>query len=273
MTITAGFRVQDGILLCADTMYTGGMKSYQTKIFKTESPGCKVAFALAGIEDYGLMAIQACQRVIMDYAPKQKSINEIQELIRSTLRRLYKEHTEIQPEDEVQLLIGAWTRSDGLRLLSTRKAAVVERPRYKCNGSGSYLAQYLAEAAYQPDMTLRHVILLATQLLAAVKSYDQYCGGQSEMIVLGANGVLSSITHEDIRDSEKHIIGYERYTRKLMFDFGNPQITDEEFRKKVESFVETIMIGRESWAEARRESQAVQMILKELFPEDAGDHQ
>jgi 20S proteasome alpha/beta subunit len=39
MTITAGFRVVDGILLCADTLYTGGMKIYETKIFKTDLKG------------------------------------------------------------------------------------------------------------------------------------------------------------------------------------------------------------------------------------------
>jgi hypothetical protein len=32
MTIVAGFVVNDGILLCGDTMYTGGMKIHQSKL-------------------------------------------------------------------------------------------------------------------------------------------------------------------------------------------------------------------------------------------------
>jgi 20S proteasome alpha/beta subunit len=245
-------------------MYTGGMKSYETKIFKTEIKGSTVAFVLAGIQDYGLMAIQNCQKALLKSGSKRRSMDDIQDLISSTLMLFFKHHTEMQPEDQVELIIGAWTKSDGLRLLSTRKAAVVERPQYECKGSGSYLARYLVDSAYQPAMTLQSVTILAMQVLAGVKSYDEYCGGASELIVLDASGSLSPIAHDEIGISEKYISAYEKHARRFMFDFANPHMKDEDFLKRLGAFVEGMKAGREGWKEATKQSRAIDMVLKEL---------
>lgn len=269
MTITAGFRVQDGILLCADSMYTGGMKSYATKIVKTEMEGGKVAFALAGTEDCCLMLVQACQKAILKSASKNPSLERIGDLVRKTLRRLFIEH-ELQ-DDDAQFLIAAWTAKDGLQLLSTRKGIVVERDRYNCNGSGAYLANYLIEPAYRDDMDLREVIVLATQTLAAVKAHDEGCGGQSELIVLRSDGSLSPVADAEISTSERNISGFEKWARKLMFDFANPQLSADDFRKKLDSFVETITAGREGWLEDQKKALAMRKLLKALFPGEVED--
>ena len=102
MTITAGFRVRDGILLCADTMYTGEGKSYETKILTMQIRRVTVAFPFCGAQDYGLMAIEDCQKAILKSASKRQSMDELQDLIPITLRRLFKEHAEMQPDDAIE---------------------------------------------------------------------------------------------------------------------------------------------------------------------------
>ena len=264
MTITAGFRVQDGILLCADTMYTSGMKSYATKITKLEVQAGKVAFALAGTEDCCLMLIQACQKALAKVASSNLSMEQIEDVIRKTLRRLFNEN-ELQ-DDDAQFLIAAWTAQEGIQLLSTRNGVVVERDTFECKGSGAYLANYLIQPAYRSDMDLREVIPLATQTLAAVKAHDEGCGGQSELIVLRTDGFLSAVAHDEISASEKYIGGFEKYARRLMLDFANPQSSEDDFRKRLDSFVETITIGREGWLEDRRKAVAMRKLLEALFP-------
>jgi hypothetical protein len=74
MTIAAGFCVKDGILLCADSMYTGGSKVHQPKLFgyrlNSGTPeACSLAFALAGHENYGKMAIDDCVDELLDTPP------------------------------------------------------------------------------------------------------------------------------------------------------------------------------------------------------------
>ncbi len=46
--IVAGFRVDDGILICSDTQYLGGMKIYQQKLFPMMVGGDTYVFGLAG---------------------------------------------------------------------------------------------------------------------------------------------------------------------------------------------------------------------------------
>ena len=51
-----------------------------------------------------------------------------------------------------------------------------------------------------------------------------------------------------------------------MFDFANPQLSEAEFRKKLDSFVETITIGREGWMEEQKDASAIRKLVKTLFP-------
>lgn len=48
MTIAAGFRFDDGVLLCADTQQTSSSKTNETKLFKIEHLGCSLILALTG---------------------------------------------------------------------------------------------------------------------------------------------------------------------------------------------------------------------------------
>lgn len=68
MTMAAGFRLQDGILLCVEMMYTGLMKIHRQKIFpmafSDTEPNEHFAFALSGNEAYGKMAIDECAEAL-----------------------------------------------------------------------------------------------------------------------------------------------------------------------------------------------------------------
>src|ERR1035438_7824321 len=72
MTIAAGFVVRDGILLCADTLYTDGYtKEYRDKIFPWPKKGAAVCFALAGSAHVGGHAIRQCQAALSRSPRKQ----------------------------------------------------------------------------------------------------------------------------------------------------------------------------------------------------------
>ncbi|MBV9303000.1 MAG: hypothetical protein JOY62_16230 [Acidobacteriaceae bacterium] len=196
------------------------------------------------------MLIQECQKAILKSASTNPSMEEMQEAIRRTLRKLFREHE--LPDNAAQFLVAAWTSNDGLRLLSTREGIVIERDRHYCNGSGAYLANYLIEAAYRHDMNLREAIILATYTFASVRTYEEGCGGESEFITLRSDGSLSPVAHSEIRLPEKYLTRFEARTRKLMFDFVNPTLSNGDFHRKLDSFVEQIKIGREAWIEHRK---------------------
>jgi hypothetical protein len=77
MTIAAGFRIDDGILICAESQYTGAAKIFQQKIFPMTITGDSYVFALAGHELNGKMAIDECQEAISELAPEQRSLRNV----------------------------------------------------------------------------------------------------------------------------------------------------------------------------------------------------
>ena len=89
MTIVAGFCAADGIVLAGDTMYSGGAKIHQPKLFSYsvalgENP-CSLAFALTGNEAYGKMAIEDCvdEDLVVQQGPlEQADIWQVGELLR-----------------------------------------------------------------------------------------------------------------------------------------------------------------------------------------------
>src|SRR5262249_50081105 len=60
MTIAAGFRVREGIVLCTDTLYSSDTQTHERKIFWEEHDTYSMAIALAGLQPYARMAIEDC---------------------------------------------------------------------------------------------------------------------------------------------------------------------------------------------------------------------
>jgi hypothetical protein len=92
MTIVAGFHVMDGIVLCGDTMYTGGMKLHQSKLVGAtlkDSPNpvdhLSVAFALAGHEGNARMAIEDCIDGMSECQPEKRTYRKITRILRSAI--------------------------------------------------------------------------------------------------------------------------------------------------------------------------------------------
>src|SRR5437867_13255703 len=77
VTIAAGFLGNDGLLLCADTLYTDGYtKEYREKIFSWTRKNAAVCFALAGSDAVGRMTVEHCQWALEDSKRKTLSVRQ-----------------------------------------------------------------------------------------------------------------------------------------------------------------------------------------------------
>lgn len=86
MTIVAGFRVQDGIVLCSDTQYTGNAKVYQRKLFPLTIGEDPYVFGLAGHEPNGKMAIDECEEAISELEPGKRTLNGVKRALRLAVK-------------------------------------------------------------------------------------------------------------------------------------------------------------------------------------------
>ena len=272
MTIAAGFKVQDGILLCADTQYTGAMKVQQQKIFPITIAGEPYAFAIAGNEVYGKMAIQECQEAIADLPVENRTERAVRRSLAHVVKTFNEEYIDTRPETEREgarfdLLVAAWVpRGGGLNLFSTKGVGLIHEPDYQCIGTGDYLAHYLIRPVFHRMMLIREVVLLAIQMLASCKTYDAYCGGFSQLIVLGVDGKLTPVEHFEVSQSEGRIENYDRETRQLLFSLSDPAMDDSGFQGRLDRFIEQVQMLRASWR-----GKGFEYIIQKLSPSQAVD--
>lgn len=257
MTIVAGFKVQNGILLAADTMYTGGAKVHQPKLFGyTPNPdtaeSITLAFALAGHEDFGKMAVEDCVEAIAS-RPPDRSIDTVRKLLRRAVKAINDEYVDKKPASEreaakFELLIAAWLPgAGGLKMFRTRGSAVNDAGNYHCAGYGSYLGDYLMRNIFTPTMRLRDVVLLSIQALGAAKSYDASYGGDTQFMTIYDGGKISGLIPYDVHESESYISQFESLSRKLLFNVGDAEMSDADFEEWFTGFADQVRTIRAFW--------------------------
>ena len=91
MTIAAGFRVRDGVLLCADTLFTGqGANLYSPKMRIAEFAGGKIVFTFSGNAELAQATIERCIDDLQDVTHRQIKAN--QDAIAIAAKRLDSEY-------------------------------------------------------------------------------------------------------------------------------------------------------------------------------------
>jgi hypothetical protein len=276
MTIVAGFHVQDGMLLVADSLYSGGIKIHQPKLFGYQlNPGtpdmCALAFALAGHEDFGKMAIEDCVEAVRNIPLEERDMTKFKSAMRTSIRTIHNEYVERSPRGErdaakFDLIVAAWLpRAGGLWLFRSRGPAFLQvRDQYHCAGIGAYLGDYLMRPMFTPRMTVNQVALLAIQGFAAAKSYDQYCGGDTQFLRVNEGGQLTNVVPYDIQDSEVYVSLFERASRSLLFTVGDRTIDDAEFERKMANYASEVKSIRKMWKEGHpfQYQQFIQRLLE-----------
>jgi 20S proteasome alpha/beta subunit len=199
MTITAGFKFKDGVLLCADTEQTqGDLKFSGSKlIFEDLRPASSIAFAISGDVSYATMA---AQEIIAELRQSKVSTHSaIESIIKARILGIYADHLYPHPRaaysdaPAFDLLIAVWAEGF-VRLLSARATAVTEILDYDCMGIGQTLAKYLIKPVYHGrDLKQRDVEMIAVRMLVHVKENVAGCGQQSEFLVLATNGSIKKL--------------------------------------------------------------------------------
>jgi len=258
MTIAAGFVAQDGILLAADTMYTGGAKIHQPKLFgfnfSANTPSSSTfVFALAGHEDFGKMAIEDCVGALRDCPTSEHSLKTVRGLLRKSVKSIKEEYVDKAPSAEretskFELIIGAWLPlAGGLNLFRTKGSAVNDAGSYHCTGYGAYLGDYLMRNIFTPTMRLKDAALLAIQALGAAKAYDASCGGDTQFMTIFPGGRLSALTPYDVHTSESYISEFEVLSRKLLFNIADADMDDKQFVAWFDAFSDEVRRIRAFW--------------------------
>jgi 20S proteasome alpha/beta subunit len=247
MTIAAGFKYKDGILLCADREITEGASKYsKPKVFGEQiGPEVSLGFSYSGAMDYAVMAIQGIIAVVK--SSHLTSHAQIWLAIKDTIHEIYSDSIGRLPEYQQEifqfsLLIAVW--ADGQeKLYTAENTAITEEFQYRCIGIGRDLAKYLVTSigcSGSDRMPLRYAEIISLRILEHVKENVPGCGKEMDVLIMDSNGALTRKTQYDYRFELKMLYAYESMVM-LLFPFATDMYIPEEervlgFRMAAESY-------------------------------------
>lgn len=211
MTIAAGFRCNEGIVLCADTEITfGDIRQHEGKITTSiyRDASHIVSFAGAGWTDYIHTAVEKAQDGLM----RCRNIDDIRKHLEEKLIGFFDGHLAnwayFPPTERpsIELLIGVTAKAGSCDLFYYSGTAFYSTPD-KAIGSGAILANNLISKYYQADVSLDQLCHLAIFILSRVKSEVIGCGGTTHMVALRGGGDLAFINDNDVKRLELEMEG------------------------------------------------------------------
>ncbi len=275
VTIAAGFRFHDGVLLCADSeLSTGAMKLYASKLIPCDlsgQGGGQFVFAICGSAPYARMAVDKCIGVIKTKKPKDRTGAGLRLAIEEAIETFHETHIFHHPlfhqggGPDFQLLIAARSEVDKtLFLYTSNDAAVNEVEDYECVGAGSFLTHYLVGTMFHhKQMAMPDVANIAIHVLRETKGYVETCGGNSHFIALYRSGEISPIAHWDVSLKEDFSDIFKGAMNRLFVWAADLNATAEQLRKEFHLSYTVIQSYKES---RKREEQRRREFYGELEP-------
>ena len=235
MTIAAGFKYQDGILLCADREITEGASKYsKSKVFGEQiGPDVSLGFVYSGSMDYAVMAIQGIIAVVR--SSRLTSHAQIWLAIKDAIHEIYSDSIGRLPEYQQEnfhfsLLIAVWAEGQQ-KLYTTENTAIVEESQYRCIGIGKDLAKYLLDAMGiegANQMPLKNAEIVALRIVGQAQNSVVGCGKESEVLIMDSNGVLTRKSQRDYHYQLQLLEAFGHMTSILFAFVVDPDITDED---------------------------------------------
>jgi 20S proteasome alpha/beta subunit len=190
MTIAAGFQCSDGVLLASDTLYSGENKRYGRKIWELQKGGPVVA-AMAGAGTAVVMR-RVRDELRQRLTKPASSRREIIDCVDGVLYQIQRKHTPKADEFPLSLLV-AIRDEQGCALYESGGAAVLaQTDRHgTCIGWGYSLGVYFMDSLYRVRMPLRWASVVAAHLVKHCKAYVDSCGGDTHLLELHADGLIT----------------------------------------------------------------------------------
>ncbi len=235
MTIAAGFRCRDGIVLCADSQFTIGDSiklAHGLKIAHSREKEYSLLIAAAGVIDF---AQSLWEEILRDVDGSDKGFETIKEIIGDNLVSFYARHIFPAPKWmglNIGLLIGLWTKGGQVGFMKSTESVLLNAGDVEVSGSamvlGRYLTSKLAERTIIP-LSIEQAEAIAIHIVNQAKRFDPYCSGETRIRILRANGDIQQTTPDKIVQIEEFFEESERMLGYGLADMASGTMPDANF--------------------------------------------
>lgn len=235
MTIIAGFRCHDGVVVCADTQETVDFSKRNVKKVRVEpwfmhSPtlfGNSVAITVCGAGE-GPFIDHLSSRA-WNAAKSSESLDEACCQIETAIKNAYQEYGSIFQQGYcplVELIYGVKYGQES-RLFSAHGPVINEVEEYCTGGIGSYMADYLASRMFTAGLSLHQCVILAAYILLQAKEHVVGCGGDSHIAILRHDGSSGLVDRSRVEAITKLLDAVDR-------QLGDVLLASADFRSTTE---------------------------------------
>jgi len=246
VTIVAGFKSWEGLVLCADTQETiGDAKRHVPKLrFEPrEKAGDGVApdelaVVFCGATNDGVFLDEMVDRAWIE-VQDATSLDEACDSIRQTIKGYYREATGLYQPGYVprtELIFGVKMHRAS-RLFYSLGPAVTERDTYSSGGVGGYMADFLASRMYSNVLGLRECVILAAYTLFQAKEHVEGCGGESHIAILRNDGLSGSVNWYRIEALTELLKVSDTTAGNMLFHVADLRSSKEDFRQLLDGVV------------------------------------
>jgi len=251
VTIAIGFAYDKGLLFCVDTKVTTNIKTNESKIahFLSDNSLCSLTFAMSSTDlNFPRNAVERCWDAVKGMDFEKVSIEAVHDAAEFALAEFYRDHIYPHPDRTpgatfLELLVGIWLRGE-THLYVSHETVLNFVDQYECIGSGAYLAKYLIRQYLKANTqatTEQDAGLIANYAVEQAIEYDEYCGGEAEMLILRQSGTVDSICPAVLYPGERFVRGLQGTGWRLLHDLV--EVTDNyesETASRIEKYCDKI---------------------------------
>jgi 20S proteasome alpha/beta subunit len=260
MTIAAGVLCPDGVIIAADTQYTGQYhKVNATKVFGQEYGFGAVLFGLAGNEGLAQSAIEKCRSDIGAKSGSVKSHATVRDIIEAVMVKHYRTHVYSIPQYKTvpwdydfQLIIGIYVSGERPSLYQSYHTTMVQVVQATTGiaamGTGEHLFNFLIKSkTFSPIRSMDEMLLLITSAISRCIDYVPNVGGNVEVAAITLDGKLTQAKRHHVALLRKYAIAFEEQAATLLRHAESPEIDDQEFDALLGAFLGEVRAIRKRW--------------------------
>lgn len=236
MTIAAGFKCDDGILLTADTLITvpGYYKLAQSKIKRLHTNSCRAFFAIAGDVEFTARGLEIIEGHLNQAEASLEAVKDALEIGCLDLCTRYRSQRDLF----LQMIGVISVEGQQTEFVKINGPLVSPAGDYACIGSGEPLANFLITGLFSPKLPRELAVRLAAYVLFHVKRNVDGCGGATQFVHISQTGAYHYPLHddggfEDLTDLEKLFLRVDRHTRGIIPSMLDYRLDDSQFASAI----------------------------------------
>jgi len=222
MTLIGAFKCVYGAVLLADRQET--LQDYAKfdveKIYRYQCDRFRFLMAGAGDSDTLDMTYRTIVKVFRSSENLlQMGPNEVEELVVRTIQKITKKYIYPVPKTDRPWIaticavqqIKPKPMSQAVHLFRTTGLTVHPVDDFYFTGNPVLLTRYISDLYFKGvTLGIEEAEALAAYILMEVKSYDPYCGKESDIVILKNDGGIRWVAREDIKYWEEHFTALKR---------------------------------------------------------------